>query len=72
MGCKTGSFVGMCSNPQVVMLTFNTLQEILDADSDRRMTTQDLINRRGFVNGEWRDIEMSDELRKPVATVDIY
>jgi len=54
------------------MLTFNTLQEILDADSDRRMTTQDLINRRGFVNGECQDIEMSDELRKPVATVDIY
>jgi hypothetical protein len=44
------------------MKKFTTLQELFEATKGSQLSAQQLINRRAFINGEWSDFEVSDEL----------
>jgi len=44
------------------MTKFTTLLELFIAANGHQINAQEIINRRGHINGEWQDFTVSDEL----------
>lgn len=44
------------------MKTFETIEELYEATKDHQLTAQQVINRRAFIDNDWQDFEVSEEL----------
>ena len=44
------------------MKHFNTLSELFAAANGHQINAQEVLNRRAYINGEWQNFEVSEEL----------
>ena len=45
------------------MKTFNSIEELFTATKGGQLTAQEIVNRRAHVDGEWQDIELSEDAK---------
>lgn len=48
------------------MKTFSNLNDLFNASKGGQITAQNIINERAYINGEYQDIQINEELKKLV------